>query len=64
MNTEIYKKAIQIAGSQEKLAALSGLSQGAISKYKRGAATPTGKSAKKLSKAVGGQIPPEDFVFN
>lgn len=63
MNTEIYKKAISICGSQDKLAEKSGLSQSAISKYKRGLAIPSAKSAEKLSKAVDGQIPREKFVF-
>ena len=63
MNTEIYKKAIELAGTQEKLAAKSGLSQSAISKYIRGVAIPKGSSAQKLSKGVDGLIPPERFLF-
>jgi DNA transposition AAA+ family ATPase len=54
-------KAITTCGSQTKLAVKAGVSQGAIGKYLRGHAMPTGITAKNLSKAVGNQ-PPSDFA--
>ena len=67
-NNEPYKTiirqsvqdAIAIIGTQEKLADKSGLSQGAISKYVRGDAMPSGQAAKKLSAASG--FPPVRFA--
>ena len=63
MKTEIFDKAIKIAGTQKILARKAGLSQGAISKYKRGVAIPRGWAAKRLSDAVGGEITPQQFMF-
>lgn len=63
---EIVKRsvasAIEICETQVLLAEKTGVSQGAISKYLRGAALPRGEIAKKLSRAVGGQLKPYDFA--
>ena len=68
-NTEakqIIKKAvaeaIDVVGTQQTLADLSELSQGAISKYYRGEAMPTGPMAKRLENAVKGKIPKWRFA--
>jgi transcriptional regulator with XRE-family HTH domain len=46
------QKAVAYCGSQTRLAKKSGISQGAISKYVRKDALPTGVTAKKLVRAV------------
>lgn len=70
MNTlqikEIVKKSISEAikdcGTQDALAKKAGITQGAIGKYLRGEALPTGVTAKNLSKAVEGKQTPADFA--
>ena len=59
-SSKIMKKAIKIAGSQPKLAKMTGLSQTAISRHLRGDYRDMRTStAKRLSKATG--IPVEEF---
>lgn len=55
-------EAIKLVGTQKKLADLSNLSQGAIGKYYRGEAKPTGPTAKLLEKAVKGKISKSRFA--
>jgi len=55
-------KAVITCGSQSCLAEKAGITQGAISKYIRGDALPTGVTAKNLSLAVGGIQSPSDFA--
>lgn len=62
MNTSVFKEAIEIAGSQKKLAEKSGMSQAAISKYLRGKIIPSGVAAKKLEKAVDFKITCDKFA--
>ncbi len=49
-------------GTQEKLAKKAGITQGAIGKYLRGDALPTGVTANKLSFAVDGTQDPASFA--
>lgn len=56
-----------MSGSQSALAKKALLSQGAISKYLRGASLPSGVAAKNLSIATDGKIEPSGFaphIFN
>jgi len=70
MNTsqikDIVKKsvaeAVALCDTQAALAEKAGLTQGAIGKYLRGDALPRGDTAKRLSKAVEGRIPPYKFA--
>lgn len=70
MNTsqikEIVKKsvadAVVIAGTQVALAKRAHITQGAIGKYLRGDSIPSGLTAKHLSEAVDGRIPPSGFA--
>lgn len=62
MNTSVFKEAIEMAGSQKKLAEKSGLSQGVISKYLRGETMPSGVAAKKLERAVNFKITRDKFA--
>ncbi len=55
-------EAVKTCGSQSELARRTGVTQGAISKYLRCDALPTGVTAKKLSLAVEGKQPPSDFA--
>ncbi len=54
--------AIVFCGTQEKLARKAGITQGAVGKYVRKEALPTGVTAKKLSFAVDGTQSPADFA--
>lgn len=54
--------AIEICGSQSKLASKAGISQGAVNKYVRGEAMPRGETAIALSKATAGKLTPADFA--
>lgn len=54
--------AIKYCGTQTKLAKKAGITQGAVSKYKRGDAIPTYMTAQKLSKAVDKTQPISDFA--
>lgn len=56
------QRAIAICGTQVELASKAGITQGAIGKYIRLEAAPTGLTAKKLSKAVNGVITPAEFA--
>lgn len=49
-------------GTQDKLAKKAGITQGAIGKYLRGDALPTGVTANKLSFAVDGTQEPASFA--
>ena len=55
-------QAISICGSQVALAKRAGITQGAIGKYIRGEAKPTGVTARKLSLAVCRKLSPADFA--
>lgn len=63
---EIVKKsvitAIEFCGTQAKLAEKARITQGAIGKYLRKEALPTGVTANNLSNAVDGSQPPSDFA--
>ena len=61
------RRAVDMAGTQAILASRAGVTQGAISKFCRAEALPTGITANKLSNAVGGKLSPHDFaphIFN
>ena len=61
------RRAVDLAGTQAILASRAGVTQGAISKFCRAEALPTGMTANKLSNAVGGKLKPCDFaphIFN
>jgi hypothetical protein len=65
IKTQVTKNiitAIKYCGNQNALAQRSGLTQGVISKYKRGYITPTYITAQKLSKAVDMTQPISDFA--
>jgi len=55
-------KAIEICGTQDKLAERAGITQGAVGKYIRKEAMPRGETAKRLSKAVNGALSPYHFA--
>jgi hypothetical protein len=55
-------RAVVLAGSQTKLAEKADLTQGAIGKYLRGEALPTGPTAKRLVAAVDGALNKKDFA--
>jgi len=55
-------KAVASCGSQSALARKAKITQGAIGKYLRGDALPTGVTAKKLSEAVNSEIDPYYFA--
>lgn len=54
--------AIEICGSQGKLAVKAGITQGAVGKYFRGESLPRGETAIALSKATGGKLLPFHFA--
>lgn len=54
--------AIAICGSQVALAKKANITQGAVGKYIRKEALPTGLTAKSLSRAVDGELSPADFA--
>lgn len=67
MNIEPVKRAIEMFGSQAKLAKQANLSQGAISKWIRGDGIPTGESAKLIEIATGGLVTRQELrpdIFN
>jgi transcriptional regulator with XRE-family HTH domain len=55
-------QAISICGSQVALAKKANITQGAVGKYLRGEAKPTGVTARKLSLAVESKLSPADFA--
>jgi len=63
---KIIKKSVEaaivICGTQAALASKAKITQGAVGKYLRGDAMPAGVTAKNLSKAVGGALPPSKFA--
>lgn len=59
---EAVKDAVTYCGSQVALADKAGITQGAIGKYLRGDAMPTGVTAKKLSQAVDSTISRDRFA--
>ncbi|MGZ8158375.1 MAG: YdaS family helix-turn-helix protein [Methylobacter sp.] len=56
------REAVAICGTQEALASRAGITQGAIGKYLRKEALPTGVTAKKLSVAVNGKLSKSAFA--
>lgn len=59
---ETVKNAVRYCGSQVEFARRAGISQGAVGKYLRKEALPTGVTAKKLSAAVDGTISKNKFA--
>jgi len=65
MNTNhLIQKAIEICGSQEKLAIKAGISQSAVHKLLRSKCDPSLSTIKKIEIATGGAVKAEEFLFN
>lgn len=60
--SESVKKAVLYCGTQERLAKRAEITQGAVGKYIRKEALPTGVTAKKLAKAVDYTQSESDFA--
>lgn len=64
MNTNhLIQKAIEICGSQEKLAIKAGISQSAVHKLLRSKCDPSLSTIKKIEIATGGAVKAEEFLI-